>query len=127
MDHYRYFIILIALIYCISLIICCSSCQTGREALLASENQRSPRFVLAIRQLHFSNGAFTHRQPQTNQVLCNYHLSWVVAERAFCKMKGTRKAFVVKLEISLWFLDKNLLPCYVLQTPTAREVYGCKQ
>lgn len=87
---------------------------------MARENQRSPCFILAIQQFHLSNGTFTHRQPQTNQVLCNYHLRRVVAEHAFCKMKGTRKAFVVKLEISLWFLDKDLLPCYVLQTPDSK-------
>lgn len=94
---------------------------------MASENQRSSCFLLAIQQPHLCNGTFTHRQSQTNQVLCNYHLNRVVAERAFCKMKGARTAFAIKLEISLWFLDKNLLPCYVLQTLIAREAYGCKQ
>lgn len=95
--------------------------------LLVSKNQRSPCFILAIQQLHLSNGTFTHRQPQINQVLCNYHLSRVVAEPTFCKIKGIRKAFAIKLEISLWFADKNLISCFILQTLTAREAYGCKE
>lgn len=93
-----------------------SRCLANREGPLGSwpsENHRSPCFVLATQQPYLSNGTFTHRQPQTHQVLCNYHLSSlrVVAECAFYQMKGTRKAFAVKLEISLWFLNKNLLPC----------------
>lgn len=127
-DHHKYFITLMALIYCIRLVICCSRCLTNREGgPLGQWKSKESLFCSCYSALHLSNGTFTHRQPQTNQVLCNYHLSRVVAEHAFCKMKGTRKIFAVKLEISLWFLDKNLLPCYILQTLTAREAYGCKQ
>ena len=107
----------------------CLANRVGPLGPWPSENHRSPCFVLAVQQPYLLNGTFTHRQPQTHQVLCNYHLSrlGVVAEYAFCQMKGTRRAFAVKLEISLWFLNKNLLPCCVLQTLTAREAYGCKR
>lgn len=134
-DHHRCFITLIALIRCIRLVIFCDAytADVNRQigwALLVLGQWKSQEslFVLAIQQLCLSNHTFTHRQPQTHQVLCNYHLSSlrVVAEYAFCQMKRLRRAFGVKLKISLWFFNKNLLPCCVLQTLTAREAYDYK-